>query len=39
MKTEKFGDISNFTSWDFENTWIMKDGYPELKIFINKVKE
>lgn len=32
LTTAEFADSSNFTGWDFENTWYMSDeGYPELK--------
>ena len=34
LTTEQFSDQSNFAGWDFENTWIMKDGRPELRIFV-----
>ena len=34
LTTEQFADQSNFAGWDFENTWIMKDGRPELRIFV-----
>lgn len=30
----QFANSENFTDWDFENTWVIKNGYPELKIFI-----
>lgn len=33
LTTSQFADKSNFTGWDFENTWVMKDGHPELRIF------
>ena len=34
LTTSQFADQSNFAGWDFENTWIMKDGRPELRIFV-----
>ena len=34
LTTEEFSDKSKFVGWDFENTWIMKDGRPELRIFV-----
>lgn len=34
LTTEQFADESNFEGWDFENTWIIKDGYPELRVFL-----
>ena len=34
LTTEQFAGQSNFAGWDFENTWIMKDGRPELRIFV-----
>lgn len=34
LTTEEFADASNFNDWDFENIWIMKDGYPELRVFV-----
>lgn len=36
LTTAQFADKNNFGNWDFENTWIMKDGHPELRIFIDK---
>ena len=37
---EQFGDANNtdtnFPGWDFENTWIIKNGYPELRIFVKE---
>ena len=34
LTTSQFAEQSNFIGWDFENTWIMKDGRPELRIFV-----
>lgn len=34
LTTSQFAEQSNFVGWDFENTWIMKDGRPELRIFV-----
>ncbi len=34
LTTEEFKNNENFEGWDFENTWIIKDGYPELRIFV-----
>ena len=32
LTTAEFTNSSNFTGWDFNNTWYMSDaGYPELK--------
>lgn len=32
LTTAEFTNSSNFTGWDFDNTWYMSDvGYPELK--------
>ena len=31
LTTEEMGMQSSYVGWDFENTWYMKDGYPELK--------
>ena len=36
LTTAQFADSSNFEGWDFENTWIMKDGVPELRIFVKE---
>ncbi len=36
LTTSQFANQNNFKNWDFENTWIMKDGYPELRIFVDK---
>lgn len=32
LKTSEFGNSNNFKNWDFENTWVIKDGFPELII-------
>lgn len=34
LTEEQFADESNFEGWDFTNTWIIKDGYPELRMFL-----
>lgn len=34
LTTEQFSNEANFSGWDFTNTWIIKDGYPELRIFV-----
>lgn len=34
LKTSDFADATKFENWDFENTWVIKDGYPELRIFV-----
>lgn len=34
LSEEQFADASNFEGWDFENTWVIKDGYPELRMFL-----
>ena len=34
LTTEQFANQNNFKGWDFENTWIIKDGRPELRIFL-----
>ena len=31
----QFADKSNFVGWDFENTWIIKNGKPELRCFLS----
>lgn len=36
LTTAQFANKDNFKNWDFENVWIMKDGYPELRIFVDK---
>lgn len=35
LTTAKFANAANFAGWDFTNTWIIKDGYPELRIFVD----
>lgn len=35
LSTSQFADKTNFEGWDFDNTWIMKDGYPELRCFLS----
>lgn len=34
LKTSYFADPTNFIGWDFENTWTIKNGVPELQIFL-----
>lgn len=33
LEENEFSNSNNFKNWDFQNTWIIKDGYPELRIF------
>ena len=30
--TKQMAEQNNYEDWDFENVWIMKDGYPELRM-------
>lgn len=30
--TEQMAEQNNYEDWDFDNVWIMKDGYPELRM-------
>lgn len=34
LSTEQFASENNFSGWGFTNTWIIKDGVPELRIFV-----
>lgn len=34
LTTADFKNSSKFVGWDFQNVWIIKDEYPELRIFI-----
>lgn len=36
LTTAQFADSSNFANWDFTNTWVMKNGVPELRIFVKE---
>ncbi|MCI8481867.1 MAG: hypothetical protein HFJ27_01990 [Clostridia bacterium] len=32
IEKQEFANAANFKNWDFENTWIIKEGFPELRI-------
>ena len=36
LTTAQFADSSNFSGWDFTNTWTIHNGYPELQIFLER---
>ena len=35
LTNTQFSNKSNFVGWDFENTWIIKNGKPELRCFLS----
>ena len=36
LTTAQFANSSNFSGWDFTNTWTISNGYPELRIFLQR---